>query len=292
MTGERRGAGDRLRDAVVVVTGAGSGLGRSICEYAGARGAVIVASDLDEARARETLERVREGGGRGQAVRTDVSDAESVRSLIEGARHSAGRVDYLFNNAGVALNGEFQDVDEVEWQRIVDVNFWGVVHGCRVVYPIMMAQGSGHIVNVSSIAGLVPGGLMTAYAATKHAVVGFSTSLRSEASQYGIRVTALCPGYLETPMHASAQNVSGYVESHDVRYRSRAHRWPTAADAVDHMMRGVLRNRAIVVSPRLQLPLWWVHRVAPGAYPRFWRWMIGRIRSREGARLPERPAGP
>ncbi len=286
MPGGLRGSGTRLRDAVVVVTGAGSGLGRAICRYAADRGAVVVASDVDEASAQETLDLAHSAGARGRAVRTDVANAREVRSMIHAARDTYGRIDYLFNNAGIALNGEFQDTGEADWKTIVDVNLWGVIHGCRAAYPIMMAQGSGHIVNVSSIAGLVPGGLMTAYATTKYAVVGFSTNLRSEARQYGIRVTALCPGYLETPMHASAQNVSDYVESHDARYRSRPHLWPTAEDTVNHMMRGVLRNRAVVVSPRLQAPLWWVHRLIPGALPWFWTWMIGRIKRREGERPP------
>ena len=119
---------------------------------------------------------------------------------------------------------------------------------------------------------------MTAYAAAKHAVVGFSYNLRAEAHQYGIRVTTLCPGYLDTPMHKSATNVSAYVHTHDVEYLSKPHPYPTADASIDHMMRGVLRNRAIVVSPRIQVPLWWLYRAAPELVPWAWQHMIERIK--------------
>ncbi len=268
----------RLAGQVVLITGAGSGLGRSLCEYAGRHGAIVVASDVDLPATELTLDRVLERGGSGMALRTNVAEEAEVQAMVRRAHERFGRVDMLINNAGIAVNGEFQDIDLEQWRRVMDVNFWGVVYGCRAAYPIMMAQGSGHLVNVSSLAGLLPGGLMTAYGASKHAVVGLSTNLRSEARQYGVKVTALCPGYLETPMHASASNVTDYVAEHDVEYRSRDRGWPTAEDAVEHMMRGVLRDESIVVSPGRQAPFWWVYRALPELYPWAWTQIIGRLK--------------
>lgn len=274
------GITEQLRGQVVLVTGAGSGLGRALSEYAAGHGAIVVASDLDLDSAEQTIHRVLERGGSGLALRTDVGSEPEVQAMVQTAHETFGRVDMLINNAGIAINGEFQDISDQDWRRVMDVNFWGVIYGCRAAYPIMMAQGSGHLVNVSSLAGLMPGGLMSAYGASKHAVVGFSTNLRSEARQYGIKVTALCPGYLETPMHASATNVTDYVAEHDLEYRRRDRAWPTAEATVDHMMRGVLRDESVVVSPPAQVPFWWVYRVMPELYPWAWTQVIGRLKRR------------
>lgn len=268
------------RGKVVVVTGAGSGLGRSICRHVANHGASLVAADLDLERAQETVAELAPAGRSAIAAAVDVADESQVTALIRRIFDSQGRIDYLFNNAGIAMNGEFQDMTQADFRKIMDVNFWGVIYGCRAVYPLMMQQGSGHIVNVSSMAGLIPGGLMTAYAAAKHAVVGFSYNLRSEARQYGIKVTALCPGYLDTPMHATATNRSAYVQRHDAEYLAKPHPYPSADQAITHMMHGVLRNRAIVVSPRAQLPFWWLFRATPELVPWAWERVIKRIKQK------------
>ena len=112
-------------------------------------------------------------------------------------------------------------------------------------------------------------------------MVGFSTNLRSEARQYGVRVVAICPGYLETPMHARAENVSEFVRTNDKEYLAKKHSYPSAEKVVAHLMRGVLRNRAVVVSPRIQQPFWWLHRLAPGITPRLWATIIRVIKRKE-----------
>ena len=129
---------------------------------------------------------------------------------------------------------------------------------------------------------------MTGYGAAKHAATGFTLNLRSEARQYGVNVVAVCPGYLDTPMHASAENASGYVRSHDAEYLSRKHHYPSAEKIVRHLVRGVLRNRAVVVSPRAHLPFWWLYRIAPGLVPRAWDVIIRRIKAREARKSARR----
>lgn len=216
-----------MQGLVTIVTGAGSGLGRSICLDAGRRG-------------------------------RSSSPPTSMTAMVQEVRQRYGHIDFLFNNAGHAQNGEFQDLPMDGFRKVVDVNFWGVVHGTRAVYPIMTEQGHGTIANVMSLAGLIPSGLMTAYGAAKHAATGFTLNLRSEARQYGVHVVAVCPGYLDTPMHETAENVSDYVKSHDTSYRSKTHHYPTPEKVIRHLMRGVRRNRAIVVSPRVHRPFWWL----------------------------------
>ena len=218
---------------IAIVTGAGSGLGRAIADYFAQKGAVVVVTDINIESANETFNRIKENGGDGLVLQVDVCKAEAVEKMICDTVNRYGRIDFLFNNAGAALNGEFKDMMLEHWHKMMDVNFWGIVYGCRSVYPIMMKQGSGHIINVASFAGLMPGGLLTSYGASKHAAVGFTLNLRSEAKQYGIFVTALCPGYLETPMHASALNVTDYVFEHDIKYRQKTHHYPTTEDCID-----------------------------------------------------------
>ncbi len=111
-----------------------------------------------------------------------------------------GDLDYQFNNAGIGVGGELFDLTVAHWDRIIDINLRGVVHGVQAAYPKMVARGRGHIINTASVAGLVPTPLLTPYATTKHAVVGLSTSLRAEAAIYGVRVSALCPAAIETPI--------------------------------------------------------------------------------------------
>src|SRR5207248_6593438 len=115
-------------------------------------------------------------------------------------RNRHGRLDLMVNNAGIGIGGETRELLLAHWDRIIDVNLRGVVHGVHAAYPVMIEQGSGHIVNTASLAGLLPSPGATPYAMTKHAVVGLSLSLRGEAAAYGVRVTAVCPGVVETPI--------------------------------------------------------------------------------------------
>ena len=205
----------KMKGKVAIVTGAGSGLGRTIAEYLAQRGAVVIIADINLTSANETLKIISDKGGDGHVLEVDVGNNKAVEEMIAFTCNKYGRIDFLFNNAGAAINGEFKDMTLDQWRKIFDVNFWGIVYACKAVYPIMIKQSYGHIINVASFGGLMPGGLMTSYSASKHAAVGFTLNLRSEAKQYGIKVIALCPGYLETPMHASAINVTDYVIEHD-----------------------------------------------------------------------------
>jgi len=268
----------KIEGKIAIVTGAGSGLGRAIAEYLAQKGAVVIVTDINIASANETFNRIKENGGNGLVLQVDVCNVEAVEKMISVTIDKYGRIDFLFNNAGAAINGEFQDMTLEHWHKMMDVNFWGIVYGCRLVYPIMMKQENGHIINVASFAGLMPGGLMTSYSASKHAAVGFTLNLRSEAKQYGICVTALCPGYLETPMHASALNVTDYVIEHDKKYRQRKHNYPKPEDCINHMMRGVMKNKCIVVSPRIQIPFWWLYRLFPSIVPWIWSRIIRGIK--------------
>jgi NAD(P)-dependent dehydrogenase (short-subunit alcohol dehydrogenase family) len=264
----------QFENKVAIVTGGASGIGKAICVYLASHGATVIIADCNLNGAKETESFITSNGGYGKTVYADVSNPKDVESLIISTVKEFGQIDFLFNNAGIGINGEFQDMNLEQWKRIMDVNFWGTIYGCYYVYPIMMKQGFGHIVNVSSLAGLMSGGLMTSYSASKHAVVGFSLTLRAEAKQYGIKVSALCPGFLETPIHKVTPNVSEFLNSEKNKKVNACMKYPTAEDCINQMMRGVRRNKAIIVSPKKHKMFWWMYRLFPGAIPMMWTMII------------------
>ena len=186
-------------------------------------------------------------GGQASSAVVDVRDPDAVTAFVSDTRARAGRLDYVFNNAGVAIAGEVCDMSLADWQTILDIDLRGVVHGVNAAYPIMIAQGFGHIVNTASLAGLIPAPGMAAYAAAKHGVVGLSLSLRQEARSYGVKVSAVCPGVINTPMK---QNIGlRGLDPDEVRRRSAKIGIPVESCA-RAILRGVDRDRALIVIGR------------------------------------------
>ena len=187
--------------SVNIITGGASGIGRALGRELAQRGAgEIVIADLQEALAEETAEDIRRAGSRATVVTLDVRDVRAVEEMVADAQRRAGRVDYVFNNAGTGVMGETHLLEKKDWDLTVDVNVGGVVNVVRAAYPRLRAQGFGHLINTASMAGLVGSPFISVYVATKHFVVGLSKSMRIEAARHGVRVSALCPGALKTPI--------------------------------------------------------------------------------------------
>ena len=181
-----------------VVTGAASGLGRAFCLELAKRKGRVVCADLDLAGAERTADDVRKEGGEAVAAACDVAKPEDFEALAALADERFGGVDLVVNNAGVAVAGPFSEIALEHWKWIVDVNLWGVVHGCRTFVPRFQRQGSGAVINVASAAGLLCAPEMAPYNVTKAAVVGLSETLHAELAAQGIAVTVLCPTFFRT----------------------------------------------------------------------------------------------
>lgn len=248
-------------DAVAIVTGGASGMGRAVCEaLARAGAAMVIVADVNGAGAEHVAGGITASGGRARAVQLDVTQPEAIERLIRDTASEHGRLDFMFNNAGIAVGGDARDTGPEHWRRIMDINLWAVIRGTNAAYAVMVQQGHGHIVNTASVAGLIaiPGEL--AYTTTKFGVVGLSTTLRLEGEALGVRVSVVCPGFIRT----------GIFDASEVPNMDKAgamatlpKRMPSAEQAARWILDGVARNRAIIVFPFLYRFLWWLTRLHP-----------------------------
>src|SRR4051794_1720067 len=190
----------RMPDRVAVVTGVSSGIGEATAKALAREGYAVALAARREERIKELAEQIASSGGKALAVPTDVADQASAAALIETTKNELGSVDVLINNAGVMLLGPINGADIEHWQRMVNVNVLGLMYCTHAALPIMQEQGGGHIVNVSSVAGRVARLGSGVYNATKFGVGAFSESLRQEGVNYGVRVTIIEPGYVETEL--------------------------------------------------------------------------------------------
>ena len=253
--------------AVAIVTGGASGIGRALSEALARRGARVVLADLQLDLAQEVAGQIRDAGGQATAELLDVTDFAAIQRLVQDTLHSQGRLDYIFNNAGIGIGGEVRLYELEDWNRLLDVNLRGVIHGVQAAYPIMLRQGFGHIVNTASMAGLMPTPLATGYGATKHAVVGLSTSLRVEAAAAGVRVSVLCPGVIRTPVLIDAGKFGKLLEP--IPQEAQRELWERQRPMdpnrfAEKALRAVARNRAIIIIPSWWNVIWWLNRLSPG----------------------------
>ncbi len=194
-----------------VITGAAAGLGRAFAERLAARGAELVLSDIDEAGLAETARLVGGVGAKATTVLCDIAKAPEVEHLHQAAQRALGGVDLLINNAGVAVGGGVGVVPLSDWEWIMGINLWGVIYGCHYFLPDMKARGSGHVLNVASIAGIASAGEMGPYNVTKAGVIALTETLAGELHGTGVGATVLCPYFFTTNIGKSARSHSARV---------------------------------------------------------------------------------
>ena len=198
-----------LRDSVVVITGASSGIGRACAKLFASKGASVVLGARREGALREVAAECETGGGRALVVPTDVTDLGAVENLARGAVEEFGRIDVWVNNAAVISFGRFEEMPPEVNRRVVETNLLGAMHGAQAALPVLRRQGSGVLINVSSGFGLVGSPYQAAYTATKFGLRGFSQALRGELLGTDISVSCLFPGAVDTPVYRYAGNFDG-----------------------------------------------------------------------------------
>ncbi len=252
---------ERFAGRSAIVTGAGSGIGAALSRALVSAGANVVCADLDLEAADRTVASVT-GPGSARAVRLDVTSAPDVAALVESVAAEHGSLDLLFNNAGISIGGETQELTLEHWDSIIDVNIRGVVHGVHAAYPLMVRQRSGHIVNTASMGGLMAAGLLTSYVMTKHAVVGLSMALRSEAAAFGVGVTAVCPSAVDTPI--LDKGAVGRFHGRDYFLKGQGVRHPLDPVVLaDQVLVAVAEDKPLLVTPRTARIAWRIGRLSP-----------------------------
>ena len=242
-----------FQGSVAIITGGASGIGRAIGLELARRGAAeIVIADLQKELAEAAAGEIRGLGSRATVVPLDVRDGDGVERMFADVQRSSGRIDYVLNNAGTGAMGETQLLEKRDWDLTIDINVGGVVNVVRAAYPRLLAQGYGHLVNTASMAGLVGSPFLSAYVATKHFVVGLSKSMRIEGAHRGVRVSALCPGAVKTPLLTGGSiGRSLYEMSEERKLAWWARFYPGdvtvfAKQALDE----IAKNRSIIILPK------------------------------------------
>ena len=252
-----------FQGAVAVVTGAASGIGKALSLALTDRGANVVLCDVQEDLLADVHDESIRRGGEPLQLCVDVRDPESVKGALHQARDHYGRLDLVFNNAGIVVEGSIEQYSIDDWNQIIDINLKGVVHGVHHAYPIMKDQGFGHIVNTASLAGLIPVPKVIGYTATKHAVVGLTRVVRIEGAKHGIRATAVCPGQVRTPIlkggkFGRVSNTQPDIES------SRALLEPD--EFAVKVLQQVKRNKRLIVEPLSAKRVTIINKLLPGLY--------------------------
>lgn len=246
----------------VLITGGASGLGAAMADAFRARGDDVLVADLTE---------VPDG------IRLDVTSDDDWASALAWVQENWGGLDLLVNNAGIATGGRIDVVSLDEWRKVIDINLLGVVRGCRTFVPMMKAQGSGHILNTASLAGLVHPPAMSSYTAVKAGVVALSETLSYELQPYGIDVSALCPGFIRTPL---AQSLAGSDAAMDAIAARLINKSPyTAEQVAAAVIKGLDGRKMVILPDPAARKAVWTKRFARPLYDREQRKFGARIKT-------------
>ena len=254
-------------DSISVITGGASGIGRALGEEIARRGGHVVLADLQIELAEEVAQEIRSKGGRAEAYALDVTDFSAVENLLLKTVDQTGRLDFMFNNAGICIYGDASLHKIEDWNRIINVNLLGVVNGVQAAYQIMLGQGFGHIINTASMAGLVVGSGSSSYTTTKHAIIGLSKTLRAEAKFSGVRVSVLCPSFVRTPILDGGKYGKILMNVTPEKQREMWEKLkiqPMNANTYAIKALSLIeKNKAIIIIPFWWSIIWWIDRLSP-----------------------------
>ncbi|MGD2272440.1 MAG: SDR family NAD(P)-dependent oxidoreductase [Desulfobacterales bacterium] len=261
---------DHFKEKVSIVTGAASGIGRALGEELARREAIVILADINSQLLRGVVDSMAASGYQAEAVSVDVSNYDAVKKLVTDTVAQHSRLDFMFNNAGIAVGGEVRDCSIDDWRDVLKVNLYGVIHGVDAAYQIMVEQGFGHLINTASIEGLLPFPGAVSYAASKYGVVGLSNSLRIEGADLGVKVSVVCPGYIKTAIFHTSKMIK--IDREKLLESLPERLGITPEKCASAIIRGVERNKAIIVVTGFAKVLWLLQRISP----RLILWMMRR----------------
>ena len=256
---------ESLRDKVAIVTGGGMGLGAALCDEMASRGALVVVADINEEAAKRVADNIALKGLLATAMAVDVAHEPDVSQMIDTTVSRYGRLDYIVNNAAIAIGGDARDISIEQWERVLKVNLHGVIYGTLCAYRVMAKQGFGHIINISSASGLTPQPGNAPYCTCKHGIIGLSLSLRFEGADLGVKLSAVCPGDMKTSMYENMVVVNA-IRERVVEVSRRSHfliPQISAQDAARRILHGVSRNQALIIFPASVRWIWRLARLFP-----------------------------
>ena len=246
-------------------------IGKALCNRLARLGANVVLSDINSESAMHTADAINTSGGKAEGHGLDVTDFKAFEEHVQATVASYGQIDFIFNNAGIAISAEFRDMELTHWQKVIDVNLNGVFHGSLLAYKQMVKQGFGHIVNLSSVEGMVPFPTTGSYVASKYTVLGLSQTMWVEGRRLGVKVSAVCPGFIKTPIFDISEMVNinrGKIMS---QYETFQKLGITPEKCAKVILKGVARNKPIIPVAGLAHIIWRIARLSPVAYMNFVR---------------------
>jgi len=249
---------NEFNNRIAIVTGGANGIGRALTRALAKAGAKVVVGDVNDELGERLVEEIVAANGNARYRHTDVSDEHSMSELLAETIAREGRIDYMFNNAGISVAGDSRDLTLDQWRKVTDVNYWGVVYGCKFAFDQMAQQGFGHIVNIASLAGLLPFPTNLPYSATKHAVVGLSMSLRAEGVDLGVKVSVVCPGFIDSNIFQATEMVN--IPRTDI-VDNIPFKLVETDTAAQKILNGVARNKATIVFPGYAKFFWLLYRL-------------------------------
>lgn len=277
----------RLQGQVAAVTGAGSGMGRALARRLAQAQCHVALSDIDEEALAGTQKQLEEFDVDVRTTVLDVANREAVEAWAADTAKQFGRVNYVFNNAGVSVTGNVEVLRLEDFEWLMNINFWGVVHGTQAFLPYLRAASHGHVVNTASVFGIIAVPTQSAYNASKFAVRGFTEALRQELRDSHIGVSCVCPGGVKTNIvkrsrYTPEDNAAPTLETMAASFEELA--GLTSDQAADIIVQGMLKNKARILVGKDAQAIALLHRLLPVSYPRVLRWLRDR---REDDGLPQ-----
>ncbi len=249
-----------FKNKIALVTGGGAGIGRALCKELAKRGCFVIVTDINSSQADHVAKSIIENGGQAKSLALDISNYRNVQKVFQAIIDEFGRLDILFNNAAVTVIGEAQDITVGHWERIVDINIKGTFYCTTESYALMVKQGFGQIVNLSSVVGLIGFPTNSFYSATKAGIITLSNSLRVEGFDKGVKVNVACPGYVKTDIYNTSPVIN--ADKNKV-WEKPMFKMISAHKASQIILHGIERNKPIIVFPFYAKLLWWLCRINP-----------------------------